>query len=258
MPGSVRALSLLSRLARPPALAAMAENAAIASPGAGRSTTECLHLRFARSRLAALRLLSGKADPTVVLGAEHLARAVSRRRGVLVVSAHIGCWELGAASLGAFAPVHSVAGTQMLPAWTRGIRGVLGGYGVHVHAARTSLRRMEAALRRGEIAALQMDGDQGGRRLASPFLGRRAALPAGAAWLAWRARPAVLAGACVWEGGSWISYVGPEVDPPGRPDSLEAWHERIAAEVEKLIRRWPDQWLLPTRILRWSLPEAAC
>jgi len=76
------------------------------------STARAAFENFAMSLADFLRLGHGHGLEGIVevRGAEHLATARSSGRGVILLSAHLGSWELGAAWLaGAGTPVHLVA-----------------------------------------------------------------------------------------------------------------------------------------------------
>jgi hypothetical protein len=56
--------------------------------------------------------------------------------------------------------VHTVAGTQIGPSWTRGLRRSYRRRGIRIHDRAGSTPRLLRALRAGEIVALHVDGDQ--------------------------------------------------------------------------------------------------
>lgn len=203
---------------------------------------------YVRSRLSALELLSGHPQPVSIPNSTRIRDALAEGRGVLMLSAHIGCWELGAASLTRYAPVHSVAGIQMRSAWTPSLRRRLRDLDFWVHSSPWALSRLRSALRKGEIVCLQMDGDQGGRGLPARVLGRETTLPGGAAWLAANTGCVVLSGVCVWEGGQWVGHTDRPIRLPAETSSnlVTRWHETLMRETERMILRWPEQWVLPS------------
>jgi hypothetical protein len=111
-----------------------------------------------------LALLGGRCFDVRVDGENHLHRALALNRGLLVATAHVGSWHVGARILHERSglPVHSVAGTQMLRAWTAGLRLAYRRLGLRIHPRRHAGRRLLRALRSREIVALHLDGDQHG------------------------------------------------------------------------------------------------
>lgn len=216
-----------------------------------RISTKDLVTSYLKSRITALRLLSGQPQPVFLPDLAHIESAHSKGRGVLVLTAHIGCWELGAASLTRFADVHSVAGIQLRAGWTKSLRKRLRDLGLRIHSSPWALSNLRSALRRGRFVALQMDGDQGERRLPARILGTEVMLPAGAAWLAAKTDCVVLTGACVWEDGRWVGHAEPPLRTSWEDssNSIAEWHSILAEKMEKLILRWPEQWVLPSPLI---------
>jgi len=117
----------------------------------------------------------------------HLEDAYQAGKGVIIVTAHFGNWELGGAVLAALGyPLSAV----FLPHHLRKLEALLRnrreGRGVHPiplgHAAVGSMR----CLRKGECVALLADRDFSERNDRIPFFGSDARLPRGPAWLAIR------------------------------------------------------------------------
>lgn len=93
-----------------------------------------------------------------VQGAEHLAAARSSGRGVILLSAHLGSWELGAAWLaGTGAPVHMVARPHPSRLVERFYARRRGACGVGRITTRPLWVGAAAVLRRGEWVALMVD-----------------------------------------------------------------------------------------------------
>lgn len=115
-------LARLAFAARVPARARLLENLArLLAPGTDlESVAREAFENFALSFTDFLRLGHGDggrlASVVEVHGGEHLAAARSSGRGVIVLSAHLGNWELGAAWLAAGGtPVHLVARAHPSP-----------------------------------------------------------------------------------------------------------------------------------------------
>jgi KDO2-lipid IV(A) lauroyltransferase len=181
-----------------------------------------------------------------VEGLEALLAAARGGRGVLLVSAHVGNWELvplvvARAGL-AVAVVARRLGTPTLERELHSFRGrggvrtlVLGRDGTPLCAYRW--------LSQGRVLGCIMDRAVGDSRLRVPLLGRAANLPLGPLRLACRTGSAVVAGfARRRENGTTLVAFERLREAEGRRDPARAG--RVVAEaLEVEIRRAPEQWL---------------
>jgi KDO2-lipid IV(A) lauroyltransferase len=179
-----------------------------------------------------------------ITGREKLDTALASGRGVILVTAHLGSWELGGAALAAMGySITTVAGVQFSPALSPFIKKIKQDLGIDVVSSKTGLRRMMKALARGEVVALHIDGDQFVGGLEVDFFGRMARLPSGPAVLALRTGAAVLPAFAVRTGRGRIGIVIDDEIPVEGYD--EARITRMIVEVvETYIRRYPDQWCM--------------
>jgi lauroyl/myristoyl acyltransferase len=118
-----------------------------------------------------------------VRGAEHLARAREAGNGVILLSAHAGNWEWGAAYLASLGERIHVAARPHRSRWVEGLFGRLRGrWGVSILRGQPLWLAASQALRRREWVALM--GDRGARP------GQPGRVPAGSvcAWAAALAR----------------------------------------------------------------------
>src|SRR5947208_11474979 len=121
-----------------------------------------------------------------VEGLEHLEAARARGKGVMVISAHMGSWEVAAAIWSAtIAPV-SLFAEELEPSelfdWYRRTRARLG---ISVlPATRSGLRKVLEALDANEMVVTAIDRDMLGTGLQVDFFGRPARIPEGPAAIA--------------------------------------------------------------------------
>ena len=156
----------LAFAARPPARATLEANLGRLMPGttatARRTTARRAFEHFALSLLDFLRLgrLDGRAlgEAIEVRGAEHLERACAAGRGVILLSAHLGNWEWGAAWLVARGTRLSVIARPHPNPWVeRFFARRRFGRGVAMLFGRPLWPRAARALRRREWVALMGD-----------------------------------------------------------------------------------------------------
>ena len=183
-------------------------------------------------------------DPSI----EILERELARGRGAIVVTAHIGDWELLCAALrrrGIHGSV--VAHVKRRDPLARRWIELREGYGVPTLPQVGSARRALEVLERGETLGLLCDLEV--RRLAGafvPFFGRPAwTMSAPAALARVRGQPLVPA-RCVREsGGAWRLSVDPPLalrpELDRRAGTLELL-ARLNATYERWIRADPEQW----------------
>jgi KDO2-lipid IV(A) lauroyltransferase len=165
-------------------------------------------------------------------------------RGVVVLTAHLGNWELGGRLMAHAGDrvTHVVVEAEVDPRLEALLRG--GPSPVRFVARRrpTDAVGLLAALRRGEVVAMQ--GDRAiGTRGDTPvsFFGAPARFPLGPFVLARAARVVVLPAFCVLERDRrYTVHVGEPIDvPAGAEDAAQA---RWVAALEAMVRLHPEQW----------------
>ena len=97
------------------------------------------------------------------------------------------------------------------------------------------------ALRANQVVALLADRDIGGGGVDVEFFGETTKLPGGPAALARRTGAPLLPTAIYFDSRGHHAVVRPPVPPEG---SVAEVTQRLAAELERLIRRAPEQWHL--------------
>lgn len=236
--------------------------------GRPRGETEAvvrgMYLNLGRSA-AELLALDRVAARLEIDGMAHLQTALQAGQGAILLTAHLGNWEvLVRAASAAGRPVH-VLTKRMHRGWAEAAWRALRRDGAHLLHERGSGRRVLEALARGEVIALVLDQhDTSPQALRSPFLGRLAATNTGLA------RVALASGAPIVpvfthrrpDGEHHVAFEAPLGVPPSgsRSARVEALTRSCLETIEAAIRRHPEQWLWIHR--RWKAeavvtPEAA-
>jgi len=230
-----RAVARLAFALGVPARPALEANLSRLHPGIPSRTRRALARRafehFAVSFVDFLRL--GRLAPAAlaaaveVRGRRHLERARRGGRGVILLSAHLGNWEWGAAFLAAQGtPLHVVARPHTNPWVERFFARRRRDRGVGVLPARPLWARASEALRRGEWVALMGDRTARGSSVCAwaAALGRRT----GAVVL-----PAVMVRIAP---GRYAACF----EPPLAAGAPVAGRYRDA--IAAYVRRYPEQW----------------
>lgn len=180
---------------------------------------------------------------------------LSRGKGLIMVTGHLGNWELGGAYIAARRiPLDVVARYMANPLFDRYLTRTREQIGMRVVHDDEAVRRVPRALRSGDAVAFVMD--QGVVGLAStwvPFFGRFAKTPRGPAVFALRlGAPMVFGAALRLPDGKYRLTFEP-IDTTSTGD-LDADIERIVTEYTTVLERWvrrvPDQYFWHHR--RWK------
>ena len=180
-----------------------------------------------------------------VEGIESLRKAARAGRGVLLVSGHIGNWELVSLRAAREAiPIAVVARPMRTRRFERRVVAMRKRGGVH-----TILRGRPGSsvaayrwLARGGMLGCIMDRASTGKRMLVPFLGNGTYLPLGPATLACRTGAAVVLGTAkrLEDGTARVRFSRLDTRGLAEPERL-AWV--IAAAIETAVREAPQQWL---------------
>ena len=183
-------------------------------------------------------------------GRENLERAVARGKGVIILTAHIGNWEMGAAVLSELGYKMTVIA---LPHKERSVNDLFNRqrakHGVTIVPVSVALRRCVEALRKGEMVALLGDRDFGSFGTTLTFLGRETHIPKGAAVFAYKMGATILPSFVLPVGmGTFKTCFGEPIFPPeGKTDEKAAVRDLMqkgTAAIEQIIRKYPTHWLM--------------
>jgi KDO2-lipid IV(A) lauroyltransferase len=190
-------------------------------------------------------------------GLEHYLAAQARGKGVLVLTGHVGAWELSSF-------YHSLMGHPMgmvirrldnrpLDEYVNGIRCLHGNQVLHKDDfARGLLTAMHAGQTVGILMDTNMTPPQG---VFVRFFGVPACTASGLARVALKTGAAVVPGFLLWEPSErqYVLHFGPELVFERTDDNeadIQAATQQCNDVLESWIRRYPDQWLWIHR--RWK------
>ena len=190
-------------------------------------------------------------------GLEHYLNARDAGRGVLIVTGHLGAWELSSF-------YHSLMGHPMsmvirrldnarLDRYVNRIRCLHGNRVLHKD---DFARGLIGAMRKGDTVGILMDTNmtppQG---LFVDYFGHQACTASGLARVAAKTSAAVLPGFMVWEEAeqAYVLRFGERLELENTVDAeadVIANTQLCTAAIESWVRRYPDQWLWVHR--RWK------
>ncbi len=189
---------------------------------------------------------------------ELLENLAGQNRGVIISSGHFGNWEVAIAFLATHywkggAVIQQRQTNRLVDAWSAEHRRC---WRLEIIYSRGAVSRGLAVLGRKQLLALLGDQDGGRRGVFVPFFGKMASTPMGAAILHLRSKSPLVVGACVRVGK--FKYKGYLIPLETAPDwdvnreNIEKITARMAAALERLIRKYPEQYLWMHR--RWKTP----
>lgn len=224
-----------------------------------RRVRRACYRHLGREAVATLRLAD--LDPaavrrrTDVRGLEPVRRAVESGRGAVVVTGHLGNWEIGGAALAARGvPVTAVALRQGNPLFDRDLVAARDRLGLRVVYKKDAPGAVLGALRRGDAVALV--GDQNPIRGGIPveFFGRSANTARGPGLVALRTGAPVFLGVALRTGTAGRYRVRIEEVPVertgDREDDVHRIVQRYTRGLERHVREAPEQYFWQHR--RWK------
>jgi len=181
-------------------------------------------------------------------GLGRFEEALSRGKGVVAVTGHIGCWELLAAHFSMMgyplAAIVRPVRDERLEALVDGLRS---SKGMKPISRVNNVKAAYSWLRRGGVLGVLIDQDTSVKGVFCNFFGRPAYTPAGPAYLALRTGAAIVPMAIqMEEDGTQVIKVKEPIDVPQGGDteaSVRSIMQSCTDEIEDYIRFRPAQWV---------------
>ncbi len=182
-------------------------------------------------------------------GEENLQKAMSGNKGIILISAHLGNWEMANLFLSSYlqSPLVMVARkiqSKVLHQWVYGLRSRFGNI---ILDKKNAMSHMKKTLRQGRMLGLLIDqGTSRGEGVEVKFFGRTVTATPAAALLARRYDCPVLPVYCVREADGELVLI---IEPPlalkktkNLRDDLQENTQIMNHDIEKAIRAYPEQW----------------
>lgn len=179
-------------------------------------------------------------------GFEFLEKAQSYGKGTLLVTGHVGAWELGGMVLASDGfPVNVVTleePTKKLNKWRQKYRDRFGIKTITVGSGGFTFVEIIQALRRNELVAMLVDRPYMNSGVNIRFFDRRARFSLAAARISQVTQATVMpAFVLQLEYGKYGCYAYPPIDMPAN-ETLEENSQRIVNVFQSIIQEFPEQW----------------
>jgi len=187
----------------------------------------------------------------------YLDEALSKGKGIILITAHLGNWELGGVLLGLLGyPILAVALPHKHKKVDAFFNAQRNNKGMGVIPLGRALQQCIRRLNNNEIIALVIDRDFTDKGLLLTFLGRKAIIPPGAAVLGLKTEAIIVPAFLLRNQDDTFTFVvekpietfQPTTDTGARKklsdDYLMAAMARYTAIVEEYIRKYPEQWFM--------------
>lgn len=223
-----------------------------------RATAAAAYAHLGREGLTLVRLSALEPDRvlerTRVEGLDAFRDALAPGRGLVLVTGHLGNWEIGGAALAVRGiPIDVVAQRQSNPLFDRAIVRARERLGMHVIERTRAPKAGLRSLRAGRVLALVADQDARGAGIFVPFFGRPASTHRGPALLALRTGAPIFLGTALREpdGGYRVRLESIETGRDGDPDDVvHRITTAFTGRLEAAVRAAPEQYFWHHR--RWK------
>jgi KDO2-lipid IV(A) lauroyltransferase len=183
-----------------------------------------------------------------IVGLDHIDEAMRRGNGLVLVTAHVGNWDVaGAVLAGKGYPVNVIVETLEPVRWNERVQAIREHVGMRAIPLENGAREMFGALRSNQILGVLIDRPLDNDGVPVRFFDATTRVPEGVARLALRTGAAVVAACTVRDGRGFVAHVSPpiEVERSGdRTRDMQELTQRVMDWLEGVIRQYPDQWFM--------------
>jgi Kdo2-lipid IVA lauroyltransferase/acyltransferase len=207
-------------------------------------------------RLFSMTLEESQSFAQLHIGRHHLDEALAKGRGVILLTAHLGHWEIGGLGLRALGYPVNVVTIKHNSLFTNNLINLMRNqHGIRVIELGNSnydVIPIVNALRRNEVVAMLGDRAIFRRSEVATLFGKEVELPIGPILVAMSTQAAVVPAFSVMEApGQYCGIIEQALNFQNGPDREHAIKhnlQQVASVFERYIRRYPDQWFQTERI----------
>lgn len=193
-----------------------------------------------------------------VRGLRNLKKALYHQRGGIILTAHVGNWELGAAVLSRLGyPSLTVALPHNDPDVNEYFNSKRALHGLEVVPVGSAFRRCLQRLKQNKLVSIVADHDFSGRGEMVSFLGCETSIPKGPAVMSVRTGAPIIPAFMVRnDNDQYVLTIGEPILPPTEmtsehriePSLLKGFVQRYSSALEAQIVQNPSQWLMFRKI----------
>jgi len=184
-----------------------------------------------------------------VKGKENLDKALSKAKGAIALSAHIGSWELGGAVVASLGyPFYAIVLDHKDKRVNDFFIGQRAAVNMNAISMGTQLKSCFHVLKRNSVLAIMGDRDfsDRGRGTKVNFLGRPTVLPRGPAFFSLKTSAPIIPTFLIRKKDNTVELIFEEPIIPEdtgiRDRDVKAITEKYVSVIERYIRTYPDQW----------------
>lgn len=206
----------------------------------GRCAAEILRMQVLGDRMEGLFTIHGE---------EYLREAYGKGKGVILLSAHLGNWELAASRVTRMGiPVEAIGAEQRDPRITDLLFSLRASGGVTTIGKGLDLKGALRCLQGGKALAVLLDQDAKQKGVIVPFMGRPASTPYGPVKMSWKLGTPIVPVFCIRreDGFSYDLTFLPSLELPagdGGEEALKAAVKACNVVLGEWIARFPGQWM---------------
>jgi len=180
-----------------------------------------------------------------ICGRENIDNALKKGKGVVLLAAHMGNWELSGMALSLLGyPLMVIALDHKNPRVNNFFRKRRESKGIEVVSLGVAIKQCYKGLKENKVVALLGDREFGDSGYSLDFLGRKKIIPRGAAVLALRTGASIVPALVSRQGLDHIKIDCPPALEVRQDESELEIVKRYARVIEDRIRKDPSQWLM--------------
>ncbi|MFH1847750.1 MAG: lysophospholipid acyltransferase family protein [Candidatus Omnitrophota bacterium] len=182
-----------------------------------------------------------------VEGLRHIDAALAKGKGAVILSAHIGNWELGGVTLGILGyPIHAVALDHKSRRVNDFFRSQRERHNEKVFSINFSLRPCLRCLKNNGLLALVGDKDYTNTGIVVDFFGKKAMIPKGPAFFHLKTGTPIISGVTLRDKDDYFRLVfGAPIEYEATGDfdrDIARLTEKCVRTIEPIIQKYPEQW----------------
>ncbi len=181
---------------------------------------------------------------------EAFNKVLKEGKGGLLVSAHLGNWEMAGAVLSMMGyPLSVVALTHQDPRVNAIFNNQREYFGITVIPPTVAVRRCLDFLKNNKLVAIIADRDFTSTGIRMPFLNRETMIPKGAALFSFKTGAPLVPTFLTMEGDRYIIHIDEPIYPPVikgeiTEEIVKSFIQKYLTVMEGYITRYPTQWLM--------------